>query len=119
MTKYIAKPLASMYFKSKVYKNNSNTIAKLKQEIRREITNIGPDLCHGVVENFSKRITSCHMSRGEYVKGRETPGVLGPRIYNKLPDEIKLCTSLKQFKICLSSRLLDKCSRNVYEFVNV
>lgn len=55
------------YLKSRVYKNKPNTIAELKQEIRREIAGIEPDLCRRVVENFDKRITSCHMSRGGHL----------------------------------------------------
>lgn len=55
------------YVKSKVYANNPQTIHDLKENIRRTIHEIEPQLCSDVIENFDKRIFSCQRSRGGHL----------------------------------------------------
>lgn len=55
------------YVKSQVYKNNPQSIPKLKDEIIRVIGDIEPQLCQRVIENFNKRVDICRSSRGGHL----------------------------------------------------
>lgn len=55
------------YMKDKVYANNPQTIQDLKDGIREVIEDIQPQMCELVMENFMKRIWSCHRSRGGHL----------------------------------------------------
>lgn len=55
------------YLKGKVYANAPATIQELKNSIIHEIEAIEPQLCDDVIENYNKRITSCHLSRGGHL----------------------------------------------------
>lgn len=57
------------YLKSKVYVNHPQTIPDLKEEIRRCIEEIGPELCRNVIQNFVKRADTCRQSRGGHLEG--------------------------------------------------
>ena len=52
------------FLKGKVYANDPQTIPELKEEIRRTINEISPQLCQNVIENFVKRMNVCKQSRG-------------------------------------------------------
>jgi hypothetical protein len=53
--------------KSRVYANKVQTIPELKEEIRRVIGEIEPQLCGNVIENFVKRARMCQQSRGGHL----------------------------------------------------
>lgn len=55
------------YVKSKAYRNNPQTIQDLKDEIRRIIREITPEMCSDVIKNFAKRVESCQRSRGSHL----------------------------------------------------
>ena len=53
------------YLKDKVYINKPQTIEDLKEEIRRNIAEICPQLCQRVMENFIEKINMyCHGQGG-------------------------------------------------------
>ena len=52
------------FLKGKVYANDPQTILELKEEIRRTIDEISPQLCQNVIENFIKRVNVCQQGRG-------------------------------------------------------
>ena len=47
------------YLKDRVYKNRPRSIADLKNEIRREIGAITPQMRRNVMQSFRKRIDAC------------------------------------------------------------
>ena len=47
------------YLKSKVYSNSPLTIDALKENIRREIAAISPDLCERVIADMKLRVQEC------------------------------------------------------------
>lgn len=55
------------YLKSRVYANNPQTLQQLKDNIRRAIAEISPDMCRKVIENFQKRIQWCKKARGGHM----------------------------------------------------
>ena len=55
------------FLKGKVYANDPQTIPELKEEIRRTINEISPQLCQNVIENFVKRMNVCKQSRGGHL----------------------------------------------------
>lgn len=55
------------YIKSKAYVNNPQTIQELKDEIRRIIREIPPEMCTDVIEHFCRRIACCDRSRGGHL----------------------------------------------------
>jgi len=55
------------YVKSQVYVNRPRTIAELKTEIRRVISEINEDVCGRVIVNFNERITACRNSAGGHM----------------------------------------------------
>ena len=55
------------YLKDKVYINKPQTIEDLKEEIRRNIAEICPQLCQHVMENFIERINMCCHGRGGHL----------------------------------------------------
>ncbi|CAK9810854.1 Transposable element Tc3 transposase [Anthophora plagiata] len=55
------------FLKGKVYANNPQTIPELKEVIGRTITEISPQMCHNVIENFNKRINVCQQGRGGHL----------------------------------------------------
>ena len=58
---------ASQHWSTKVYVNKPTTIQALKEEIRRCISEIQPQLCQTVIENFIKRTQVSQQSRGGYL----------------------------------------------------
>ncbi|EGI66419.1 hypothetical protein G5I_05054, partial [Acromyrmex echinatior] len=55
------------YLKMKLDANHPQTIPELKEEIRRTINEISPQLCQNVIENFVKRMNVCKQSRGGHL----------------------------------------------------
>ncbi|EFN82647.1 hypothetical protein EAI_09010, partial [Harpegnathos saltator] len=55
------------FLKGKVYANDPQTIPELKEEIRRTINEISPQLCQNVIENFVKRMNVCKQDRGGHL----------------------------------------------------
>lgn len=55
------------YVKEKVYVNKPQTVERLKEEIRRVIAEIEPQLCENVIQNFMKRMAVCHRFRGGHL----------------------------------------------------
>lgn len=55
------------YVKGKVYADDPQTIDQLKDNIRRVIGDIEPQLCDNVMENFTKRMVACQKSRGGHL----------------------------------------------------
>ncbi|EFN79275.1 hypothetical protein EAI_06104, partial [Harpegnathos saltator] len=51
------------FLKGKVYANDPQTIPELKEEIRRTINEISPQLCQNVIEDFVKRMNLCKQGR--------------------------------------------------------
>ncbi|EFN65780.1 hypothetical protein EAG_00075, partial [Camponotus floridanus] len=51
----------------KVYANDPQTILELKEEIRRAINEISPQLFQNVIENFVKRMNVCKQSLGGHL----------------------------------------------------
>ncbi|KZC11452.1 hypothetical protein WN55_02626, partial [Dufourea novaeangliae] len=55
------------FLKLKVYVNKPTTTQALKEEIRCCITEIQPQLCQTVIENFVKRTQMCQQNRGGHL----------------------------------------------------
>ena len=55
------------YVKGQVYKNNPQTISELKAEIIRVVSEIEPQLCANVINNFDKRIANYKDARGSHL----------------------------------------------------
>lgn len=55
------------YLKSRVYRNNPQTIQDLKTNIRDEIRGIEEPMLQKVMENYDLRITTCNKSRGGHL----------------------------------------------------
>nr|CAI5863276.1 unnamed protein product [Callosobruchus analis] len=68
---------------------------------------------------FKTEINFYQTNTAKYCKASKSHNILGPKVYNKLPNEVKFCTSLKYFKEKLKILLLDKCLYDVTDFVNV
>ena len=56
------------HLKDKVYANNPATIDALKDNVRREIAAIGPNVCRTVISNFTKRVDICRRARGGHME---------------------------------------------------
>lgn len=52
----------------------------------------------------------------KYNVGVKSPNILGPKMFNDLPVDIKLCETLKSFKRKLKMFLIDKCFYAVSEY---
>ncbi|CAI6366855.1 unnamed protein product [Macrosiphum euphorbiae] len=55
------------YVKAHVYENKPRTIEELKEEIRRVIGELDPEMCQQVISNFVIRTKACQRSRGVHM----------------------------------------------------
>lgn len=72
-----------------------------------------------VTQTFTRQSENLHVPFAKYQLGSKSPNILGPKIYNKLPTNIKQCKELKSFKAKLRNFLVLKCYYAVSNFVNV
>nr|CAI5825893.1 unnamed protein product [Callosobruchus analis] len=61
------------------------------------------------LHNFNtQQSDDLHVPFAKYCKCRRPPSILRPKVYNKLPNEVKFCTSLKCFEEKVEVLLLNK-----------
>ena len=56
------------YLKERIYANNPQTLAALKDNIRREIRNIPADMIGRVITNFNVRVAAVIQQRGAWIE---------------------------------------------------
>lgn len=59
-----------------------------------------------------------HIPFVKYTTSSKSPNILGPRIFNLIPNNIKQCKSLNIFKKQLRNFLVDKCFYSLSDFVH-
>jgi len=52
-----------------VYEKKPRTTVDLKQNIRKEVAAISPNMLQGVMQNFQKRLGACVDNKGRHITG--------------------------------------------------
>lgn len=73
-------------------------------------------LVHQMHNVNTRQMYDFHIPFSKYKLGCRSPNILGPKIFNLLPDDIKRCTALNVFRAKLKQFLLGKCFYSVSEY---